>query len=202
MYLRKGDLDKSIAVLNCGLGLCQVWHIGGWVTNIASHLGYAYALSERVAEAVPVLEQAVGRNVYTSGMGILWTAYLSEAYLLVGRRDEAIQLAERAFKLARQHNEPANQAWVLRLLGEIAAQRSPPEVGPAEDHYRQALALAEEFGMRPLQAHSHRGLGTLYAKIGRREEACTELSAAIELYHAMDMTFWLPQAAAMLAEVE
>ena len=28
---------------------------------------------------------------------------------------------------------------------------------------RQALALAEELGMRPLQAHCHRGLGTLYA---------------------------------------
>ena len=56
LYLRKGDIDKSIAVLNCGLGLCQVWHIGGWVTIIAAHLGYAYALSGRIVEAVPALE--------------------------------------------------------------------------------------------------------------------------------------------------
>ena len=50
--------------------------------------------------------------------------------------------------------------------------------------------------MRPLEAHCHRGLGTLYAKLGRREQARTELSTAIELYRAMDMTFWLPQAEA------
>jgi hypothetical protein len=72
----------------------------------------------------------------------------------------------------------------------------------AEASYRPALALAEELGMRPLQAHGHRGLGTLYAKIGWRELARAELSAAIELYRAMDMTFWLPQAEAALAQVE
>jgi hypothetical protein len=55
--------------------------------------------------------------------------------------------------------------------------------------------------MRPLQAHCHLGLGPLYAKIDQREQARAELSAAIDLYHAMDMTFWLPQAEASLAQV-
>jgi Flp pilus assembly protein TadD len=62
--------------------------------------------------------------------------------------------------------------------------------------------LAEELGMRPLQAHCHCGLGTLYAKTGRQEPARAELSTAIALYRAMDMTFWLPQAQAALAQVE
>jgi hypothetical protein len=53
--------------------------------------------------------------------------------------------------------------------------------------------------MRPLQAHCHHGLGTLYAHIGRREQARAELTAAIDLYRTMDMTFWLPQAEATLA---
>ena len=56
--------------------------------------------------------------------------------------------------------------------------------------------------MRPLQAHCHCGLGTLYAKVGQREQARTALATAIDLYRAMDMTFWLPQAEAALAEVE
>ena len=56
--------------------------------------------------------------------------------------------------------------------------------------------------MRPLQAHCHRGLGMLYAKIGRQEPARKELSATVELYRSMEMTFWLPQAEAMLAQVE
>ena len=201
LYLRKGDLDKAIAALEHGLELCRVWHIGGWFGNFASHLGYAYALSGRVAEAVPLLEQGVGSNVSTAGMHLLWRIYLSEAYLLAGRRDEASQLARRALELARQHNERANQAWVLRLLGEIAMQSDPPECEPAEAHYHKTLALAEELGMRPLQAHCHLGLGTLYATTGRREQARTALAAAIALYRTMEMTFWLPQAEATLAVV-
>ena len=56
--------------------------------------------------------------------------------------------------------------------------------------------------MRPLVAHCHLGLGTLYATTGQRAQARTELAAAIDLYRAMDMTFWLPQAEAALAPVE
>jgi hypothetical protein len=56
--------------------------------------------------------------------------------------------------------------------------------------------------MRPLQAHCHLGLGTLYAQTGQQQPAQAELSAAIDLYRAMDMTFWLPQAEVALAQVK
>jgi predicted RNA polymerase sigma factor len=55
--------------------------------------------------------------------------------------------------------------------------------------------------MRPLQAHCHLGFGTLYAKLGRQEEARVEFSTAIEMYRAMAMAFWLTQAEAALAQV-
>jgi tetratricopeptide (TPR) repeat protein len=130
----------------------------------------------------------------------LRVGYVSEAYLLAGRMQEAVQLAGRALDLSRAHKEQGHEAWALRLLGEITAHQAPPEIEPAEHHYRQALALAEELGMRPLQAHCHLGLGTLYAKTGQPEQARAELSAAIELYRAMEMIFWLPQAETMLVE--
>jgi hypothetical protein len=56
--------------------------------------------------------------------------------------------------------------------------------------------------MRPLVAHCHLGLGTLYAQTGQREQAHAELSTAIEMYRTMQMTFWLPQAEVALAQVE
>jgi hypothetical protein len=71
----------------------------------------------------------------------------------------------------------------------------------AEVHYRQAPALAEELGMRPLAAHGHLGLGKLYARIGRRAEARIELDTAIVRYRGMEMPFWLPQAEAALGQV-
>ena len=82
------------------------------------------------------------------------------------------------------------------------AYQNPFSVGTAKMHYQDSLALAEELDMRPLQAHCHRGLGTLYSQTGQVEQARAELSTAIELYRDMEMTFWLPDTEAALAEVE
>jgi len=79
--------------------------------------------------------------------------------------------------------------------------RCPPDIAPAEAYYQQALALAEELGMRPLMAHCHHGLGRLYHQTAQREQARAALTTAIALYRTMDMTFWLPQAEAVLAQV-
>ena len=78
----------------------------------------------------------------------------------------------------------------------------PPSGQAGEAYYRQALALAQGLGMRPLVAHCHRGLGTLYAQTSQPEQARAELSTAIEMYQTMEMTFWLPQVDAALAQVE
>jgi tetratricopeptide (TPR) repeat protein len=127
---------------------------------------------------------------------------LGEAQMLAGHLEEAHVLAERALAHAREHQERGNQAYALLLLGDIAARRDPPEGEPAVAHYQQALALAEALGMRPLVAHCHLGLGTLYAKRGQWAQARTGLGAARDLYQAMDMTFWLPQVEAVLAQAE
>jgi tetratricopeptide (TPR) repeat protein len=125
-----------------------------------------------------------------------------EAQLLAGCLEEAHALAELALALARKHETRGQYAYALRLLGDIAAQRDLPQVKDAETHYRQALALAEELGMRPLVAHCHLGLGALSGKVGRLDQARAGLSTAIELYRSLEMTFWVPRAEAVLAEVE
>jgi tetratricopeptide (TPR) repeat protein len=204
LSLRQRDLSRAIPVLERCLDLCRVWNLLFWFPETAAALGCAYACAGRGAAALPLLEHVEQRDAAMGTMGgqSLRVGYVSEAYLLAGRMEEAVQLAERALDLARDHKERGYQAWALRLLGEIAAHQNPPEIEPAEHHYQQALALAEELGMRPLVAHCHLGLGTLYAKTGQREQARAELSTAIEMYRAMAMTFWLPQAEVALAQVE
>ena len=125
-----------------------------------------------------------------------------ESYLRVGFVKEAHRLAQRALADTREHKMRGWEARALWLLGEIARHSNPPDMAPATTYYQQALALAETLGMRPLQAHCHLGLGTLYATTGQREPARTALAAAIALYCAMDMVFWLPQAEAVLAHIE
>ena len=56
--------------------------------------------------------------------------------------------------------------------------------------------------MHPLLAHCRLGLGRLSLRIDRGEQARAELATATELYRAMEMTWWLPQAEVALAEVE
>jgi tetratricopeptide (TPR) repeat protein len=156
------------------------------------------------AEALPLLEQAIEQAIATKFMGLQArrVAWSSEAYLLTGRRDEALRLAQRALELAGLHKERGHETWALRLLGEIASQGSPPEVESATASYRQAMALAEEFGMHPLLAHCHLGGGMLYARIDHREGARTHLSKALALYCTLEMTFWLPQVEGVLVQME
>jgi tetratricopeptide (TPR) repeat protein len=162
-------------------------------------LSLAYARSRQATEALHLLDQVEVRQ--TTGGGDRIMLHLGEACLLVGRVEEAHRLAERLLTLCRDRKERGNQAWALWLLGEIAAQRRPPDTEQAEAHYRQALTLAEELGMRPLVAHCQAGLGTLYTTTGCWQQARTELASAIALYRAMTMTFWLPQTEATLAHV-
>jgi class 3 adenylate cyclase/tetratricopeptide (TPR) repeat protein len=203
VYLRQGDVHRAIAMLERGMGLCQDWHIPLLVPQLTATLGLAYALEGRVAAGLALaeheVEQAVARG--TSRALAFAVTCLSEAYLLAGRLEEARQRAAQAFDLAHQYTQRGTQSWALWLLGESTARQASPEVELAAGHYRQALALAEELGMRPLQAHCHRGLGMLYGMLGQQEQARRELSTAIEMYRTMAMTFWLPQVEAALTMV-
>ena len=204
LSLYQGDMPGALPRLERAVRLCQGAGFLIYFPLMAAALGAAYTRVGRGTDAVPLLTQAMEQTTATemTGFQALCGLPLGEAQLLAGRLKEAHTLTERALALAREHQERGHQAYALRLLGDIAAQREPPEREQAEAPYRQALALANELGMRPLQAHCHLGLGTLYAKTGQREQARTELSAAIMLYRAMDMTFWLPQAEAAVAKVE
>jgi class 3 adenylate cyclase/tetratricopeptide (TPR) repeat protein len=201
---RQGALHRALPLLERGLALCQSADFPLIFPVFAAILGGAYALAGRTAEALLLLDQTLER--VATGNPILFHALvlteLGEALFLVGRADEASALAERLLNLSRTHPGRGYQAHAYRLLGDVAMRRDPLDISLVEAHYHQALALAEELGMRPLQAHCHRALGTLYVKTGQQEQAYAELSIAIALYRAMDMTFWLPQAEAALAQVE
>jgi class 3 adenylate cyclase/tetratricopeptide (TPR) repeat protein len=204
LALRQGDLHRTLSQLERAMSICHETDLPLYFPWVAGALAAAYTLGGRVADAVLLLTQAMEQTIATKTVGdqILCSLPLGEAQLRAGRLEEAHTLAEHTLALAHAHQQRGTQAYALRLLGEIAARHEPPEREQAEGYDRQALALAEALGMRPLQAHCHLGLGTLYAKIGQRQPARAELSAAMDLYRAMDMTFWLPQAEASLAQVE
>jgi tetratricopeptide (TPR) repeat protein len=204
LSLCQGDLRRALPLLERAMGICQDANLPVYFPLMAAALGAGYTLGGRVDDAVPLLTQALEQAITTdmAGLQTQCSLHLGEAQMMAGQLEEAHALAERALALARTHQGRDKQAYALCLLGEIAARREPPEVAQAEISYRQALTLAEELGMRPLQAHCHRGLGMLYAATGQREQARVELSTAVDLYQAMAMHFWLPETEAALAQVQ
>jgi len=204
LHLRRGDLHQATLALERALEICQGVDSPPLFHAVSSALGYAYARSGRSAEAIPLLEEAVERPVLTSthegqSLRIIW---LSEAYLLAGREADARAAAQRALGLARQHKERGHEAYTLRLLGEIAAREVPLDIGKAENHYRQALALAEELGMRPLVAHCHIGLGKLYGRSGDLHKAKEHLTDGVAMMREMEMGLWLEEVEAELAAAQ
>jgi len=195
LFLLKGDLDKAILYLERALNICHSANVPVYVPFVASRLGSAYAHSGRIGEAIPYLEQGVDNSVSAGRLAFLSlsTVWLGEGYLLSGRLEEAGALGDRALKIAKEHKERAHEGCALKLLGDIALNRNAEQ---AEEYYRQAFAVSHELGMRPLQAHCHVGLGRTHAAMGATEQARAELSAAVELYRSMEMTFWLNRAEA------
>jgi tetratricopeptide (TPR) repeat protein len=205
LYLGKGEVHTSIPLLERGLELCRVWDLQQLRGRTAGALSYALALSGRIPEALALLEQTVGQAPLArlTSVSTLYVAWVTcEVYLRASRLEEAHVLAEQFLAFARERQARGYQAYALHLLGEMAARREPPGRDQAGEYYHQALVLAEELGMRPLVAHCHLGLGTLYAKTSQREPARAELATAIDLYRTMDMTFWLPEVEAALVRVE
>jgi class 3 adenylate cyclase/tetratricopeptide (TPR) repeat protein len=200
LYLAIGDATKTIAVLEPSVEVCRT-HGPIWFPGVAATLGLAHSRAGRAAPGLALLEEARDSAVHTADLlyqpGRL--AALGEAYLLAGRRDDARATAQQALTLARAQHERGNEGRALHLLGEIAGSDQPPVLVHAEGYFQEALALAEELGMRPLVAHCHLGLGTLYRKVGDHEQAKVELATAAELYRAMEMPFWLAKAEAALA---
>jgi DNA-binding SARP family transcriptional activator len=158
----------------------------------AGFLGLAYAEAGRIEEAVAMTAEGMAR-IETMQYLRARPKYLemqSMVMLAAGRPDDAERAATAALASAQEQEERGHEAWVLRLLGEIAGHRTPADVDRAAVHYRQADAIARELGMRPLQARCRLGLAGLHANTGKYDAARADLAAADELFSAMAMASW------------
>ena len=199
--INRGGLHEAIRLFEHALALAREWHLTDMLAAGSGFLGYAYALVGRTGEGFPLLEQAL-RTMEATGHRAnqsLLLLLLTEACVFANRPEDALEFAGRALTLARENGQGRSEAKALRLFADAAARRDPPE--HAEGYYRDALALAEKLGMRPVVAHCRLGLGTMHARAGKRHEAQEHLVAATAMYREMDMPFWLERAEAARAEL-
>jgi tetratricopeptide (TPR) repeat protein len=188
----QGDWARAIPGLERGLALCKSTEIIVWEIPYSAVLGRARTLAGRPGEAIGPLEEAVANAPQKDRVSeALWTTWLGDAYLAANRIADARRVATVALNLARERQLRGDEAHALRLVAEIAVLQDPSDLKTAEDHYHDAQTLAEERGMRPLVAHCHLGLGKLYRRTGKREQAQEHLTTATTMYREMGMTYWL-----------
>jgi len=196
LHVLKGDWAKARS------------RVGHWIAmlqsgNVAIHLPWAVASSawamaqtgeaEEALRRVREVEQLLERHAAKGIVGHRGWAYhaVSRACLLLGRLDEARRLGH--YSVESSQRQPGFAAHALCLLGDIATHSDRFDAESGAAHYREALALAQLHGMRPVIAHCHLGLGRLYRRTGQPEHARENLATAMTMYREMDMDFWLEQ---------
>jgi tetratricopeptide (TPR) repeat protein len=160
---------------------------------VSAYLGNAHEALERYALGKELIERLLAKG--PSALHGFIDFLLACTALRLGNLGEARQLCERAAQLRD------SAGYAMCLHGDIATHPDGFDPARAESYFRRALSLAEPNGMRPLQSLSQLGLGRLYRRIGRLEDARTALSQSVKMLHAMEMTFWLSEAEAELLKI-
>jgi tetratricopeptide (TPR) repeat protein len=204
LYLLRGEWAKARSVIEDGIAAVRTGDVVVLLPTVVAssarvlaQLDHATEALSRVREGEQLLERLTGRGV----VGLHSWSYhlLARACLLLGRLDEARSLGTRALELSPGY--PGFAAHARHLLGDIATHPDRFDAERGESHYGQALALAEPRGMRPLVAHCHLGLGKLYRRTDKREQAREHLATATTMYREMGMTYWLEKAEAEVTKL-
>jgi class 3 adenylate cyclase/tetratricopeptide (TPR) repeat protein len=204
LHLLKGDwaqarsrTERWIAVSRTGNFLQLPWGIASSAWALAQ-LGEVSEALNRLREGEQLLERQAARGIVST---LAWAYYtLGRACVLLGRLDDARRLGDRAVDYSSSQFGSAPHA--LHLLGDIAAHPDRFDAQSGEAHYRRALALTEQRGMRPLVAHCHLSLGKLYQRTGKREQAQEHVGTATTMYRDTGMTYWLEQAEAEMHQLQ
>ncbi len=196
--LVQGEFAEAAELADTAVRLCEPANLSVWLSNAYSLRGSTRVWLGQIDEGLVDLEH--GATLYETAGAKASLSFLlyrwAEGLLLAGRADAA-HVARRAVDLAAAAGERANEASALHVLGQILARDASH--GDAEDaHYRRALALGTEIGLRPLVARCHLSLAEHGGRVGqKREPAADHLAAASAMFREMGMRYWLQHAEAL-----
>ena len=168
-----GTLDVSVLL---------PWAVASSAWTFAQ-IGDAEEALNRVRESEEHLERQEAMGIFVHRG---WSYHaVGRACLMLGRLDEAQRFADRSIESSLY--QPGLAAYAKCLLGDLASHPNHFDAESAVAHYREALALTEARGMRPVVAHCHFGLGRLHRRSGNSERARPHLNAAKDMYGGMGM---------------
>jgi hypothetical protein len=197
--VEQGDFDNAIPLLEGALRDCEQWHFDLQYALLAGGLGYAYALSGRPDEGVSLMQRAVEqrrslRGDYPGAHGAYLLSRLADGCLLARRIADAAVYAERAADLARIYDHRIDEAWSLRLQGDLAARKGPVDVEEVETLYLRSRAIAAAQEMAPFVAHCDLRIAKLHALVRDEAGSRTALHRAQKAFGELKMPYWADRA--------
>jgi len=194
LYFLRGDFERAVEIGNRAMALPGTrdqkvlqWSAAiGW--PLAGSLVRAGQLERgtRLIEEVVAACRARGLRSGESFRG----GVQAEAYLLAGQLDDARRVAADAARTAAERDEAGYQASALWVSGLIELQSGAGARESARRFLSDALSIARERGMRPLEARVLLALGQLERSAGANEPAAQYLAAARSLARALAMPYW------------
>ncbi|RKN05417.1 tetratricopeptide repeat protein [Streptomyces radicis] len=94
---------------------------------------------------------------------------LSAVHVDRGEPEEGLGSARQALDIALELRDHTLEGFWLLALGD--AQRALGDLGAAQESYQRSAALHRRLGDRGREARAWHGAGTVYARLGRHEEA-------------------------------
>jgi tetratricopeptide (TPR) repeat protein len=188
LHLLEGDWANARSWLEDGIAAVKTGNIVNMTNRMIALSAWAFAQLGERSEALNRLDegkQLLDRQAMQGHLGLLgWSYYvLGRACLTLGRLDEAKRFGDRALEFSPHH--PGFAAHGLHLLGTIAAHPERFDLESGKARFYRALALADPRGMRPLVAHCHRGLATLYLRNREIRKSQEHLAKATAMYRDM-----------------
>ena len=139
------------------LGMVQMYPI------FAARMGEVYLASGDIAKAIEVLSVPEQLDVPLAEHAFGWR-YLfiaqGRAFLASGQLEKARSAADRALALAEERGEPPQQAYALKLLGDVSIEDSSAAPEVSRGYVQRAIEIAESCGMMPLVKQCRIFLGT------------------------------------------
>jgi tetratricopeptide (TPR) repeat protein len=198
IYTERGDFEQARPFLERCLLQCRDRGFRVYQGVAKLHRGEGIARSGRASEALSLLESALETFLDIDPrcfLRVFGWAGLAEAHAYAGHYEQARRYSEQVLDWARERSKGGWELVAHHALGLAGLRRDSTRFAEAERHLDQALALAQEYGRRPLVARCHLDLAELSRKTGKRAQALQHLSRATAMFGDMGMRFWLDQAA-------
>jgi tetratricopeptide (TPR) repeat protein len=190
--LARGEMDRAANYLEQALELAQAQPGRPELDRILGNLG---TLAQRLGQnqtAENLWREAALAASESGSSPAPYRINLARLCLADGRREEFLTLAERALAevraapAAKSGPELLTLADALNLAGQAALQKE--EWVPAEEFFREALALDRQMEYTPGLAQDTEALGELLLRCDRPEEAAGFLDRAFYLRLALGDT--------------